>query len=91
MLTDRDPFLRNSDGMIDFDRYSSDATAMRRQVMQETSQLTSFLKLVVVVALLLGTVALAPSKPDDVGDGIAATRSSNRTASHAAPVSPPLF
>jgi hypothetical protein len=91
MLTDRDPFLRNSDGMIDFERYRSDATAMRRQALHDTSRLTSAFKLVVVIALLLGMVALAPSKPDDGSDGVTATRSSIRTASHAAPVSPPLF
>jgi len=62
MYQPHDPFLRNHDGMIDFDRYRSDATGIRRQAMRDTSALRSVIKLVVVVVLLLGMVAVAPPK-----------------------------
>jgi hypothetical protein len=91
MYTPHDPFLRNSDGLIDFDRYRSEAYALRRQALQDTSKLRAVFKLIVVIALLLGAVAVAPPKQEDAGDNIVASRSSSRTASHAAPVSPPLF
>jgi hypothetical protein len=50
--------------MIDFDRYRSEAYRLRRQAMQDTSKLSATFKLVVIVVLLLGAVAVAPSKQD---------------------------
>jgi hypothetical protein len=64
MYRDRDPFLRNSDGLIDFDRYRSESYALRRQALQETSKLSAAFKLAVIVGVLLGAVAVAPSRPD---------------------------
>ena len=87
MYQPHDPFLRNHDGMIDFDRYRSDATGIRRQAMRDTSALRSVIKLVVVVVLLLGMVAVAPPKR------VADTTSSPalRSAQPAPLASPALF
>jgi hypothetical protein len=50
--------------MIDFDRYRSDAYRLRRQALQDASKLSAAFKFVVIVVLLLGAVAVAPSKQD---------------------------
>jgi hypothetical protein len=88
MFSDPDPFLRNTDGMIDFDRYRSEASALRRHAMQATSALTSAVKLVVAVVLLLALIAVAPSTKDDTAT---AGTTSGRTASQGASGHPALF
>lgn len=59
-----DLIQRHADGSINFDRYRSDATALRRQSMLDTSKLSAAFKLVVIVVLTLSAVAVAPSKHD---------------------------
>ena len=85
MVQPHDPFLRNHDGMIDFDRYRSDATAMRRLALHDTSRVRSAFKLVVVIALLLGMVAVAPSERADT------TPSPSLRAAQPAPLANPAL
>jgi hypothetical protein len=89
--------------MIDFDRYRSEAYALRRQALLDSSKLRAGFKFVVIVVLLLGAVALAPSRqdanatcqacvgtdltPDKASEAMAARRST-RTAM---PEYPPLY
>ena len=103
MYRDHDPFLRNTDGLIDFDRYRSDAYALRRQAMQESSKLSAVFKAVVIVVSLLGAVAVAPSRQDAnatcrtcVGADIAADKASaaqrqSRSPWTMIPQQPPVY
>ena len=100
MFRDHDPFLRNSDGMIDFDRYRSEAYAIRRQAMQDTSRLRAGFKLVVIILLLLGAVAVAPSKQDAnacqscagaTADQSSSVQRPSRAARTVIPQSPPVY
>ncbi len=85
------PYYRHPDGTFQLDLYRAEALALRRAEMQNTSKLTSFLKLLAIVAVLLGMVVAAP-KNDGTGDNVAASRpSSQAAASHAAPARPPVF
>jgi hypothetical protein len=59
-----EPIHRHPNGSIDFDRYRTDAVALRQQALQDTSKLRAAFKLVVIVTLTLGAVAVAPSKND---------------------------
>jgi hypothetical protein len=90
MYSQDDPFLRNDDGMINFDRYRVNATALRRQAMEDTSKLRSVLKLIVVVLLLLGMVVIAPPRHPDDGNAAAANQTTSRTAAHGS-AERPLF
>lgn len=60
-----DPFFhRNADGLIDFDRYRTEAKALRRQARQDDFKLGAISKLVVIVVVMLGAIAVAPSRQD---------------------------
>jgi hypothetical protein len=86
--------------MIDFDRYRSEAYRLRRQAMQDTSKLSATFKLVVIVVLLLGAVAVAPSKQDAnacqdctgvTTDKSSAAQRPSRAARTKIPQSPPIY
>jgi hypothetical protein len=84
------PYHRHADGTFQIDRYRAEASAMRRQAIRDSSRLTSFAKLLVAVGILLGMVAVAPVKQSE-RDTFALRSSSSQTASHGAPVRPPVF
>ena len=98
-----DPFVRNADGMIDFDRYRSNATLLRRLAMQDTTRLRASFKLVVIVVLMLGAIAVAPSHQDAnarcrdcatvevATDPVASALAARRSTRTVLPEKPPLF
>lgn len=90
MYYENNPYYRHHDGTFQIDRYRAEAAAMRRQAIHDSSRLTSFAKLLVVVGIVLGMVAIAPIKPAD-DEAFALRPSLSQTASHGAPARPPVF
>jgi hypothetical protein len=89
-MNENHPYYRHADGIFQIDRYRAEASAMRRQGIHDSTRLTSFAKLLAVVGILLGMVAVAPVKQSE-GDTFALRSSSSQTASHGAPARPPVF
>lgn len=90
MYYENHPYYRHHDGTFQIDRYRAEAAAMRRQAIYGSSRLTSFAKLVGAIGILVGIAAMAADRPDDT-DTFALRSSSSQTASHGAPVRPPVF
>jgi hypothetical protein len=59
-----DPAHRHFDGSIDFERYRTEANALRRSAMQDGPKLGAALKIVVIAGVMLAAVAMAPARQD---------------------------
>lgn len=57
-----DHIHRHPDGSIDFDRYRSEAMVLRNHAMAETSKLSAFFKVLVIAAVTVAAIAVAPAR-----------------------------
>jgi hypothetical protein len=81
-----DPVHRHFDGSNDFDRYRTEAYALRHAAMQDATRLRAGLKIAAVVGVMLIAVAMAPARQD--AEACHVCKPASYSQSHGAPAWP---
>ena len=97
-----DHIHRHPDGSIDFDRYRSEAMVLRNHAMAETSKLSAFFKVLVIAAVTVAAIAVAPANngagatcrdcpAETTADETANVKPTGQSQSSIVPQHPPVY